>query len=473
MSSLKNKGFCKIVATLGPNTSTEEMIDRLVMSGVSVFRFNCSHGSLEEYQQRIKGIRAAEKKYNCNIGILFDLQGPKLRIGRFKDSAVITLKEGDKFRVDLSPEPGDKTRVSLPHPEIFQAMQEGLELLINDGIVRVRVDSFTADSAETTVIAGGQISDRKGVNVPGAHLPISALTEKDLKDLKMAEDLGADFVALSFVQKAEDIIYLRSLMRSQAGVIAKIEKPKAVEDLDKILEVTDVIMVARGDLGVEMNSERVPVIQRRMINACRKAGKPVIVATQMLESMVNNVTPTRAEASDVATAVYEGADAVMLSAETANGKHPIEAVSTMRRIITTVEREIKIQEPPVSFKVADNPEQAIIAAAGMSAKTMAMASLIINFTDSGTTTKRTAKERPYVPILSLTPYEDIARRMTLVWGVTSMKVKNLESFDDILREARAAALASGMAKEGDKAVITAGVPFGHSGDTNLLYIVSI
>ncbi|MDR0291876.1 MAG: pyruvate kinase [Elusimicrobium sp.] len=471
---LNKLGFCKIVATLGPDTSTAEMIDKLVVAGVSVFRFNCSHGSVEEYKQRIAGIRAAEKKYNRSIGILFDLQGPKLRIGLFKDDKII-LKEGDKFNLDLSPEPGDNTRVCLPHPEIFKVMQRGLELLLNDGIVRLRVDSFTADSASATVTAGGELYSRKGVNVPGVKVPVSALTEKDLKDLKTAEDLGADFIALSFVQHPEDITLARSLMRSQAGIVAKIEKPSAVEHLREIIELSDVIMVARGDLGVELSPELVPVAQKKIVAACRAAGKPVIVATQMLESMINNVTPTRAEASDVATAVYDGADAVMLSAETAQGRYPVETVTTMRRIITTVEKDARFKENMrvTTVQNACNAESAIISAASMAAKSMSASNLIINFTDSGATTMKTAKERPCVSILSLTPYEQTARKMALVWGVTSVVVNNLKTFDDILQEARSAALTHNMAKRGDKAVITAGVPFGHSGDTNLIYIVSI
>ncbi|WP_424244800.1 pyruvate kinase [Elusimicrobium posterum] len=474
--STVSKGFCKIVATLGPDTSTEEKIDQLVHAGVCVFRFNCSHGSLGEYQQRIAGIRAAEKKYNRSIGILFDLQGPKLRVGKFKDDATIILKTGDKFTLDLNPELGDKNRVCLPHPEIFKVMQGGLELLLNDGIIRLRVDKFTENSAQTTVIDGGPLSNRKGVNVPGVQLPISALTEKDLADLKMAEELGADYIALSFVQKPEDITYARSLMQSSAGIIAKIEKPSAVEQLDAIIELADVIMVARGDLGVEIGAERVPMIQKRMVRACRKAAKPVIVATQMLESMVNNATPTRAEASDVATAVFEGADAVMLSAETAQGKYPVEAVSTMMRIIKTVEKDPLFMQNMINTTVAtDNhtAESAITVAAATAARTMQTANLIVNFTDSGHTTIRTSKERAGTTILSLTPNAKVARKLALVWGVRSVIVKDLESFEDIASEARKAALEQGLAKEGDKVVVTAGIPFGHSGETNLLHIISI
>ncbi|WP_428898459.1 pyruvate kinase [Parelusimicrobium proximum] len=471
----KNKYFCKVVATLGPDTSTPEMIEKLVLAGVNVFRFNGSHGSYDEYIQRRDGIRAMEKKYNCSLAILFDLQGPKLRVGQFKNGPVF-LKEGNKFTVDLSPEPGDESRVSLQHPEIFAVMHEGMELLLNDGIIRLRVDSFTSSSAQTTIMTSGELSDRKGVNVPGVKLPISAITEKDRADLKIAEEIGADFIALSFVQTADDIKELKSLMTSDAGIIAKIEKPSAVEHLREIIENSYGIMVARGDLGVEMRPEMVPVIQKKIITGCRKAGKPVIVATQMLESMIHNATPTRAEASDVATAVYEGADAVMLSAETANGKYPVEAVSTMRRIIETVEKDCRYRKNMTLVAdpgSANTSEGAITMAATVAANTMETANIIVNFTDSGRTTIRTSKQRPCIPLLSLTPNIRTARKMSLVWGVTSIIVKDLETFDDISREAKQAVAGSGLASPGDQVVITAGIPFGKQGETNLLYVIKI
>ena len=467
----KNTDFCKIVATIGPDTSNEKAIEQLVLAGVSVFRCNCSHGSLPEYQERVTNIRKMEKKYNCTLGILFDLQGPKLRIGTFKDYR-IKLQEGNKFRLDMNPEPGDQTRVCLPHKEIFAAMKDGLELLLNDGVVRLRVDSHTADTADCTVIAGGELSNKKGVNVPGVKLPLSALTAKDKEDLKIAEMLGADFIGLSFVQEPEDIIELRSLMKSKAHIIAKIEKPSAIEHLREIIDLTDVIMVARGDLGVETSPELVPVLQKKIVSGCRKAGKPVIVATQMLESMIHNIMPTRAEASDVATAVYDGVDAVMLSGETAAGKHPVEAVKTMHNIIRTVEKDERYRQNLMRRdKIAgENTETAITVAAGVAARTVQTANVIVNFTDSGRTTLRTAKYRPGVHILSLTPKITTARHMALVWGVTSVVVKDLQSFEDIAAEAGKAALHSGLVQKGQQIVVTAGIPFGHSGQTNLLYI---
>lgn len=467
--------FCKIIATIGPDTSNEQAIEQLVLAGVSVFRCNCSHGSFAEYQERVTNIRNMEKKHNCSLGILFDLQGPKLRIGSFKNYTV-TVQTGAKFQLDLDNTPGDETRVCLPHPEIFAAMQPGMDLLLNDGVVRLRVDSFTPTSAQCTVMAGGTLSNKKGVNVPGVKLPLSALTAKDREDLKIAEQLGADFIGLSFVQDPKDIEQLRSLMTSNAHVIAKIEKPSAIEHLREIIDLADVIMVARGDLGVETSPERVPVLQKKIISGCRKAGKPVIVATQMLESMIHNITPTRAEASDVANAVYDGVDAVMLSAETAQGEHPTEAVATMRRIIETVEDDHRYRKglSLLERRNDSTKEGAVTTAASVVASNLDTANVIVTFTDSGSTTLRTAKQRAGgVPILALTPNITTARQLTLVWGVTPIVVEKLQNFDDMVREARKAVLAQELAKEGENVVVTAGIPFGKAGTTNMLYVLGV
>lgn len=469
---LIHDSFCKIIATVGPASEAPQTLEELVRAGVSVFRLNCSHGSEEEMTSRVRIIRELEKKYGVCLGILFDLQGPKLRVGVFKDGRV-TLKEGQSFTLDMTGEEGDETRVTLPHPEIFQAMHPGLELLLNDGLIRLRVEEHDGKSARTTVTVGGILSDHKGVNVPGVQLPISALTEKDRNDLKTAEKLGADFIGLSFVQKPEDLLELRSLMTSKAHIISKIEKPSAVENLTEIVALSDAVMVARGDLGVEVSTEMVPVLQRKIVDECRKAGKPVIIATQMLESMINNVTPTRAEASDVANAVYDGVDAVMLSGETAAGRYPVQAVKIMHNIIRTVEEDARYRRNFVRWEkpLTDNAEAAITAAAGIAARAMQTANIIVNFTDSGKTTLRTAKYRPGVRILSLTPKIATARQMALVWGVTSVVIKNLESFEDISSEAGHAARESGLVSPGQQIVVTAGIPFGHSGETNLLYII--
>lgn len=470
---LVHETFCKIIATVGPASESPEMLEKLLQAGVSVFRLNFSHGSEEEMTRRVQIIRQLEKKYGVCLGILADLQGPKLRVGTFANGPV-TLKDGQKFTLDMQNTPGDETRVCLPHPEIFQAMHEGLELLLNDGLIRLRVDRHSADAAETTVLVGGVLSNHKGVNVPGVQLPISALTAKDRKDLQVAEKLGIDFIGLSFVQRPEDLQELRGLMTSQAKIIAKIEKPSAIEHLPEIVAFADAVMVARGDLGVEVSTEMVPVLQRRIVDVCRQSGKPVIIATQMLESMITNITPTRAEASDVANAVYNGVDAVMLSGETAAGKYPQQAVTTMHKIIKSVEKDpgyLKnlIRKDPINTTTV---ETAITTAAWVAARAVQTADIIVNFTDSGHTTLRTAKYRPALPILSLTPKITTARHMALVWGVTSILVKDLESFEDISAEASRAALLSGLVKEGQKIVVTAGIPFGHSGETNLLYIIN-
>jgi len=332
MRRLRN---AKIVATLGPASSNPAVIGALYETGVDVFRLNFSHGLQEHHRERVDFIRAIERETGRPVGIMADLQGPKLRLGTFADGSV-TLAAGAQFRLDLDKTPGDATRAPLPHAEIFQAMAVGTELLIDDGKVRLRVGRFGDDFAETTVVVGGKLSDRKGVNVPNAVLPLTALTEKDRADLAFALDLGVDWVALSFVQRPDDVAEGRKLVAGRAGILDKLEKPLAIRHLDEIIELSDAVMVARGDLGVEMPPEDVPPIQKQIIHACREAGKPVIVATQMLESMINSASPTRAEASDVATAIYDGADAVMLSAETAAGSYPLEPAAIMNRIIARI-----------------------------------------------------------------------------------------------------------------------------------------
>ena len=333
---MKRSHLTKIVSTLGPASNTAEKIKALALAGVNVFRLNFSHGTHEDHRKNVEYIRAAEREIGRPLAILSDMQGPKLRIGVFENGAV-ELHAGNTFRLDMSAEAGNEKRVCLPHPEIFQAMSDGMELLLNDGLVRLRVEKFGGDYADTTVMIGGRLSNKKGVNVPGVPLPIDALTEKDKLDLKAALDMGTDFVGLSFVQRPQDVLTARALINGRAAIISKIEKPAALEHLDEIIRWSDAIMVARGDLGVEVPPEKVPVLQKKIIRACRKDGKPVIVATQMLESMVSNPTPTRAEASDVATAVFDAADAVMLSAETAAGAYPVEAVTLMNKIITETE----------------------------------------------------------------------------------------------------------------------------------------
>ena len=460
----------KIVATLGPASSTAEVIRALFEAGADVFRLNLSHGDHAEHKARYDIIRALEVETGRPVCVLLDLQGPKLRIGRFAHGS-IELAEGQRFRLDLADKPGDGKRVSLPHPEVFAALDAGTELLLDDGRVRLRVERARKDSAETVVVAGGTLSDNKGVNLPGVTLPIAALTEKDRRDLQFGLDLGVDWVALSFIQRPEDVAEPRKLVAGRAAVMAKLEKPAAIDHLDEIIDLADGIMVARGDLGVEIAPERVPALQKEIVSLARKAGKPVVVATQMLESMVVAAVPTRAEASDVATAVYDGADALMLSAESAVGAHPVEAVEMMDRIIRSVEGDPRFRK----FLAAQeaSPEEtaadAITLAAAQVAHTI-HAAAICTYSMSGSTTMRAARERPEVPILGLTPNLRTARRLAMVWGVHSVQTADATDFVDMVEKACAVARDEDFARAGDRVVITAGVPFGTPGSTNTLRI---
>ena len=460
----------KIIATLGPGTSSEEMINALFQAGADVFRLNFSHGQHADHKLRYDIIRSMEEKYHRSVGILLDLQGPKLRVGRFQGGKV-QLEPGNRFRLDLSDGLGNEDRVSLHHPEIFEALEEGTDLLLDDGNIRLRVVEFGRDFAETEILTGGALSDHKGVNVPTAVLPLSSLTQKDLEDLRYGLDLGVDWVALSFVQRPEDIAEARKLIAGRAGVMAKLEKPGAMDHLDEIVNLSDAIMVARGDLGVEAPPEEVPALQKRIVFTCRAAGKPVVVATQMLESMVHAPTPTRAEASDVATAIYDGADAIMLSAETAVGEYPVEAVAMMDRIVHRVEKDPHYRKMMEAYRYAPEATaaDAITAAARQVAHTIS-ASVIVTFSSTGSTTLRCARERPMVPVLSLTPRSDTARRMALAWGVHSVKTEDLSTFRDMVVKAIRIAKSEGFANVGDPLVITAGVPFGTPGATNILRI---
>lgn len=463
----------KIVATLGPATSTLERIRQLFDAGADVFRLNFSHGTHEDHRKRYTMLRALEKEAFHPISILADLQGPKLRVGAFAGGK-IELKAGQKLRFDMSPELGDATRVQLPHPEIFAAMEVGSELLCDDGKVRLKVIRKEKDMLETEVLAGTALSDRKGVNVPGVILPLSALTPKDKLDLDAALDMGVDWIALSFVQRPEDVIEVKNIIKGRAGLVAKIEKPSAVHHLKKIVQEADALMVARGDLGVEMAIEDVPGAQKRIIQEARAAGRPVIVATQMLESMISAPMPTRAETSDVATAVYDGTDAVMLSAETASGSYPVEAVTMMDRIISRVEadsfyrKQMANNHPSLLHTTSD----AITAAARQVAETIEAAA-IVTYTTSGSTTLRAARERPHVPVICLTAKQETARRMVLSYGVYPIHTEDARTFSEMVERACALAKEHKLAKTGDKLVVTAGVPFGTPGSTNVLRITEI
>lgn len=463
----------KIVATLGPASGDLETITALYEAGVDMFRFNFSHGSHEDHRARHEIVRGLEKKYGAPISILADLQGPKIRLGTFAgDSAV--LKVGEQFVLDRDETPGDATRVYLPHPELFAAVAAGQNLLLDDGKVRLSIVSNKDNRIVTTVAVGGKISNRKGVNVPDAILPIPAMTPKDLVDLEFALSLGVDWVALSFVQQVSDITEARAIIGDRAGIMSKIEKPAAMLDIDAICNASDSVMVARGDLGVELPAEQVPRAQKEILKASRKYGKPVIIATQMLESMTESPVPTRAETSDVASAIYEGSDAVMLSAESASGKFPVKAVAMMDRIIKEVEADpaylslIDAQQvPPLS-----TPEDAICHALRDVVKTV-NAVATVTYTNSGHTSMSVARMRPTAPILSITPNVNTARRLALVWGVHSTIGKDVGSVDEMVAAAVGAAVREGFAKAGERVTVSAGLPFGESGTTNLLHIATV
>ncbi len=460
----------KVVATLGPASSTVEMIRALHHAGADVFRLNMSHGTHEDVAARHRAIRAVEAEMGAPIAILADLQGPKLRVGTFARGEE-ELAVGARFRLDLDGAPGDASRVQLPHREIFDALRPGASLLVNDGKIRLRVLGCGPDFADCEVTVGGTISNRKGVNVPDVVLPLAALSEKDRRDLEFVCELGVDWLALSFVQRAADVEDARDLARGRAAILSKIEKPAAVHDFDAILAVSDGIMVARGDLGVELPVQNVPPIQKRLVRKCRAAAKPVIVATQMLESMIESPVPTRAEVSDVAAAIYEGADAVMLSAESAAGSFPREAVTTMDAVAREVEADptytqiIEASRAVERTTVADG----LVAASREIAEATQVAAIAC-FSESGTTALLVARERPRVPILALTSLESTARRLCLSWGTTCVHVAPVDRFKHAVLSAIRAALAQGMATAADKLVVIAGVPFNTRGSTNILRV---
>ena len=463
----------RVLATLGPASSTPEMIATLFERGADAFRINMSHGDQASKIPVIEAIRAMEAEYRRPTTILADLQGPKLRVGRFADGRVI-LEPGQTFVLDRSPEPGDATRVELPHREIFAAIATGARLLLDDGKLVLRVTAHDADRIETVVEVGGALSNSKGLNVPDVVLPMAALTEKDISDLAFAVEQGVDWIALSFVQRPEDLADARKLIAGKAALLAKIEKPSAVARLDEIVEQCDGVMVARGDLGVELPPQSVPPLQKRIVETARRLGRPVIVATQMLESMITAPTPTRAEVSDVATAVYDGADAIMLSAESAAGAWPAESVGMMDAIANAVERD-PAHGDRVHFTVTtpDPTTADALAAAAKAIANTASASAIICFTLSGSTARRIARERPSVPILVLTPRAQTARRLGLLWGVHAVQTRDVASFEEMVAKAKRMALRHGLAKGGERVVVCAGVPFGVPGSTNVLHVTQI
>lgn len=463
----------RVLATLGPASSTPEMIARLYAAGADAFRINMSHGDQEAKRPVIAAIRALEKSVGRPTTILADLQGPKLRVGAFADGRVM-LKQGQHFELDRDTAPGDASRVELPHREIFDALEPGARLLLDDGKIVLRVRENNRSRMVTSVEVPGALSDRKGLNVPDAVLPLAALTPKDLSDLAFAVDMGVDWIALSFVQRPEDLAEARRLIGGKAALLAKIEKPSAVARLPEIIEACDAVMVARGDLGVELPPQSVPPLQKRIVETARRAGRPVIVATQMLESMITSPSPTRAEVSDVATAVYDGADAIMLSAESAAGDYPVESVAMMDAIAQAVERD-PAHGDRVHFTVM-RPDPTTADALAEASKTIAQtvsAAAIVCFTMSGSTARRVARERPSVPLMVLTPKLETARRLGLLWGVHAVVTRDVASFEEMVGKAKRMVLRHKLAAAGDRVIVMAGVPFGTPGSTNVLHVVRI
>ena len=463
----------KILATLGPASSEPDMIRKLMRAGADAFRINMSHGEHEQKRTLVEAIRAAGKELGRPTTILVDLQGPKLRVGKFRGGSA-ELKKGDRFMLDRKRTAGSSDRVQLAHPELFDAIGPGDSILVDDGKVRLTAVEADQQTIVTEVQVGGTVSNNKGVNVPGVLVPIPALTEKDRADLALALELGADWIALSFVQRPEDVSEARALIGDKAALLAKIEKPAALDRLNDIIALSDAVMVARGDLGVELPPEQVPPLQNRIIASARQFGKPVVVATQMLESMITSPTPTRAEVSDVATAIYDGADAVMLSAESAAGKYPCEAVSMMDRIASSAERD-PIYPARVHFtetRLEPTTADALAGSARQIADTTS-ATAMLCYTSSGSTARRIARERPSVPILAMSHSQTTTRRLGLLWGVHAVHTRDVHNFEEMVEKAKRMALRHKIAKGGDRLVIMAGVPFGTAGSTNVIHVVRL
>ena len=463
----------KILATLGPASSDLKMIRRLMLAGADAFRINMSHGDQKQKAKLVEAIRTLEKEFGRPTTILFDLQGPKLRVGHFEGGGTV-LEKGTRFIFDHDSKAGDDERVQLPHVELFQSVRPGTSILIDDGKVRLSVLEADDGQIVSEVKVGGRVSDNKGVNVPDVVVPIPALTDKDRDDLQFALEQRADWIALSFVQRPEDVAEARTLIGDRAALLAKIEKPAAIDQLNDIIALADAVMVARGDLGVELPPEQVPPLQNKIVATARQYGKPVVVATQMLESMITSPTPTRAEVSDVATAIYDGADAVMLSAESASGQYPCEAVQMMDRIANSVERDPSYQAR-IHFtqtRLEATTADALAGSARQIASTIS-ATAMLCYTSSGSTARRIARERPPIPLLAMSASLHTSRRLGLLWGVHAVHSRDVASFEEMVEKAKRMALRHQIAKGGDRVIIMAGIPFATAGSTNVLHVVRL
>jgi len=468
---VKQERKAKIVSTLGPSSSTAEQITRLVDAGVDIFRLNFSHGSNDDKARVIDIIRTVAERRKKALGILADLQGPKIRTGRMENGA-LPLRKGDSIAITTDEVLGRKGLISTIYQSLPTDVRQGSRILLDDGLIEFRVHSVSGNTVHCTVVEGGILKDLKGINLPGVNVSSPSLTEKDRKDLVFCLEKRVDYIALSFVRKAEDVEELKRIIFDHGlsiPVVAKIEKPEAIRNFDAILKATDAVMVARGDLGVEINAEKVPLIQKKIIRACNEAGKPVITATQMLESMILHPRPTRAETSDVANAIMDGTDAVMLSGETASGAYPVEAVRTMVKITCDVERSTLWQIPAHAGNRKAGTVAGAVAEAACYAAAAVNAKAIVVFTQSGSTAALIAKYRPQIPIIAFASSEEIRRRLSLFWGVKSQPVGAMSNTDQQISLVEKTLLETGF-KVGDIIVITMGVPLESRGTTNLMKV---
>ena len=463
----------KIICTIGPSSERKDVLRELILAGMNVARLNFSHGTHEEHEKRIIAIREVEKELKANVAVMLDTKGPEIRIGTFKNGKVY-LKKGQKFSLKTYPCEGDETGVYVDLKQISEILKKGDRVLIADGLIELLVDEIKGEEIICTVNNEGELGSKKGVNLPGKIVPLPSVTDKDKEDIIFGIKMGVDFIAASFVRKAQDVIAIRKILEENGGqdiqIIAKIENQEGVNNIDEIIKVADAIMVARGDLGVEIPVEEVPIVQKKIIEKCNKAGRPVITATQMLDSMIRNPRPTRAETTDVANAILDGTDAIMLSGETAAGDFPVEAARMMAKIAEKVEESIKVDEVTSGRqRIIKTVTDAISHATYTIARDLCAAAIITS-TKSGYTARMVAKFRPQAPIIAVTPKEKVLKTLQIVWGVYPIKINEVISTDEMFREAISGALSSGIIKKGDLVVITAGVPVNVTGTTNLIRV---